>query len=209
MAPHPSRRAGALALAGAAPLAHGADTVDEHALLALMREGSESAFETIFHAYYQPLYAFLRTYIDSQAIAEEIVQDLFLWLWARRGQLNVRGELRSYLYSAARNRALGHIRHRGVVERCAATSAGSPQAAGLGAGPQGPEESVLSREMAAAVAHAVARLPRRRREAYTLRWQHELTIPEIARVMEVSAKCVERQLTLATKALRAELATLR
>jgi RNA polymerase sigma-70 factor (ECF subfamily) len=209
MAPDSSRRAAALALASVAASAHGSDTADEHALIARMRAGDESAFETIFRAYYQPLYAFLRTYIDSQAIAEELVQDLFLWLWARRAQLDIRGELRSYLYSAARNRALGHIRHRGVVERSAVAGAGSAQAAGLGAGPRGPEESLLSHETTAAIARAVARLPRRRREAYTLRWQHELTVPEISRVMEVSTKCVERQLTLATKALRAELATLR
>jgi len=57
-------------------------------------------------------------------------------------------------------------------------------------------------ELAEALAHPIERLPPRRRQAYTLRWQHDLSLVEIATVMDVSVKCVELQLASASKAVR-------
>jgi len=54
-------------------------------------------------------------FVGSAVIAEDLVHDLFLRLWdsrARRGGMDL---TRSYLYVAARNRALKYLRHRRVV----------------------------------------------------------------------------------------------
>lgn len=76
---------------------------DEHRL------GDAAAFEHLFQAYYEPLCAFAFRYVQSAAIAEDIVQDIFTQLWECRTTWAIQGSPRSYLCSAVRNRALMHL----------------------------------------------------------------------------------------------------
>lgn len=169
-------------------------------LVARVRVGDPDAFEALFHAHYEPLCAFVLAYVRSAEAAEDVVQDLFAKLWERRGDWEVRGTVRSYLYSAARNRALSELRHGRVVARW---EAGTLREIGA-RGPAGTaaDERVRTDELARALSRAIEHLPPRRRQAYTLRWQHDLSLAEIAAVMEVSVKCVELQLASASKAIR-------
>ncbi|MEX1120496.1 MAG: sigma factor, partial [Balneolales bacterium] len=52
--------------------------------LELIRKGDERAFERLFKQYYFPLTRFAWRLIDSKAIAEELVQDLFADIWEER-----------------------------------------------------------------------------------------------------------------------------
>src|SRR6185436_4165874 len=85
-------------------------------VVARVRTGDVRAFESLFRAYYGPLCSFAHRYTGERALAEELVQDLFAELWAKRGTWDVRGNARSYLFAAARNRAL-NLRKRQAVER--------------------------------------------------------------------------------------------
>jgi len=169
-------------------------------LVARVRLGDASAFEALFHAYYEPLCGFVLGYVRSAEVAEDVVQGLFAYLWERRAEWEVRGTPRSYLYCAARNRALSLLRHDRVAARWEA-GALREITSRPGAKPSA-DDRVRSHELAEALARAVERLPPRRRQAYTLRWQHDLSLAEIASVMEVTVKCVELQLASASKAIR-------
>ena len=68
-----------------------------------------TAFEALFRQYHAPLCEVVDCYVRSQAIAEEIVQDLFFAVWVRRATLEATS-LQGYLFRAARNRALHHVR---------------------------------------------------------------------------------------------------
>jgi RNA polymerase sigma factor (sigma-70 family) len=112
--------------------------------------------------------------------------------------------VRSYLYGAARNRALSHLRHARVVARWTESTIREIGARGLSG--SSADDRLRSDELAWALARAVERLPPRRRQAYTLRWQYDLSLAEIAAVMGVTVKCVELQLASASKAVREALA---
>lgn len=169
-----------------------------------VRLGDASAFEELFHAHYEPLCAFVLGYVGSAETAEDVVQEMFAKLWERRGEWDVRGSVRSYLYGAARNRALSHLRHARVAARWAEGALREIDA--RGPAQASADEQVRTDELAQALARAVERLPARRRQAYTLRWQHNLSLAEIAAVMGVTVKCVELQLASASKAVREALA---
>ena len=68
--------------AGTAALPDGPD-----ALVARVRAGDERALETVFRSHYSPLCDFAARYVRQDALAEELVQDLFADLWARRQEL--------------------------------------------------------------------------------------------------------------------------
>src|SRR5687767_8248154 len=65
----------------------------------------ERAFSTLITRYYQPLTSFICRYTHTIDAAEDIAQELFVRLWDRRAYWVVRGSVRVYLFSAARNAA--------------------------------------------------------------------------------------------------------
>lgn len=180
------------------------DRSREPELAVRIRLGEVDAFEELFHAYYEPLCAFVLGYVGSTETAEDVVQEMFTRLWDRRAEWEVRGSVRSYLYGAARNRALTHLRHTRVVARWQERAVREAETRSGAAAPA--DERVRADELAQAIARAVEQLPPRRRQAYTLRWQHDLPLAEIAAIMGVTVKCVELQLTSASKAVREALA---
>ena len=71
-------------------------------MLDLLEQDDAKAFEIIFYRYYIGLYQFARSQISDKEECEEIVQDIFLWLWQRRHDLNHITNLKAYLYQAVR-----------------------------------------------------------------------------------------------------------
>ena len=175
----------------------------ESELVARVRLGDAEAFEHFFHTYYDQLCAFVLGYVKSAAVAEDVVQETFVRIWERRTDWEMRSSVRSYLYSAVRNRALMHLRHVRVVTR---TQDRTVREISLGRTPAPSDERVRMNDMAQALERAIERLPARRRQVYTLRWQHGLALAEIARVLNVTVKCVEAHLTAASKTIREALA---
>src|SRR5687768_9374829 len=90
----------------------------DDALAALIAAGEAGAFETLFKAYYNPLCVFAERYVRSAAIAEELVEDTFFWLWEHRADWQVKpGGVKPYLYRAVRNRALRQLARGQVASR--------------------------------------------------------------------------------------------
>ncbi len=183
------------------------DAAEEARWVAGLRAGDATAFESIFRAYYRPLCGFIAASLSSTDAADELAQDVLVALWEGRGRLEFgAGDLGRYLFRAARNRTLNYLRHGNIVARGAALALRSDVAPGMGQVPSGPDAVVEQRELVAALERAVTRLPGRCREAYTLRWVHHLNYAEIARIMGISVKGVEIQLTRALRTLREALA---
>jgi hypothetical protein len=65
-----------------------------------VRRGDVAAFEELFHAMHAPLCEVADSFVQSQAIAEEIVQDLFFAIWTKREQLKRVDSLQAYLFTA-------------------------------------------------------------------------------------------------------------
>jgi RNA polymerase sigma-70 factor, ECF subfamily len=160
-----------------------------------IRAGDESAFETLFRACAPGLCLFATRYLGSRSAAEDLVQELFLSLWKKRGELEITGPVDTYLYRAARNRALNQLRHSQVEERF--------RTAVLERGMEGaisPDVEIL--EMLD-VQDAIQGLPPRCRLVFTLHHHHGLTYADIARSLGLSIKTVETQMGRALKSLRA------
>ncbi len=122
-------------------------------------------------------------------------------LWERCDAGDVPLLTTAYLYTAARNRALKHLRHRRVVARWAERVASAP----LPTGPQA-DERLRTREMAEAIRRAIDALPDRCRQIFLLSREKYLSYAEIAEVLGISVKTVETQMWRALKSLRKSLA---
>lgn len=175
---------------------------DEEVLVARIRAGDRSAFETLFRVYYPRLVAVMRGFVHSDAVAEERVQDILLRLWEHRTGWVVRDGLARYLYGAVRNQGVNWQKHERVKDRWTTRAVADVSLSGMGRGPSSPEEELAHREIDVALTREVARLPERRRLAFTLRSQYGLTNQEIADAMGVTVKAVEKSISAALKTLR-------
>lgn len=160
-----------------------------------LRQGDEAAFERLFRAFAPGLCAFVARYVDSRAIAEEVVQDLFLAIWQRRADLVVEQSVATYLFTAARNRAVNHLRHEHVARRWESSIVGRIES------PDGCGEAELLEMLH--LQDGIERLPARCRLIFMLSRQQGMTYAQIAESLDLSVKTVEAQMGRALRALRA------
>ena len=174
-------------------------------LPARLRAGDAAAFEALFRANYGALCGFAVRLGHECAVAEELVQELFADLWARRAEWALQGSVRGYLFAALRNRAL-NLRRRGGHERAWAARETTAEVRDLHPTPDSPDARLEADELHARVEHALDALPERCRLAMRLRWREQLSYAEIAAVLGISVKGVESQLARGLHALRTRLA---
>jgi len=68
-------------------------------------------FDFIFHYYYSGLCAYCERITGSQQVAEDIVQDLFVMLWVKYRQIQIKTSLKNYLFTSVKNRSLDYLKH--------------------------------------------------------------------------------------------------
>ena len=195
-----------------APLAFHAPDRDalDSGLVARLNHGDASAFRAIFDAYASPLVLYARSLLNSGIQpAEDIVHDLFTYLWTHRHTIEVQSSLRTYLYRATRNRCCSVLRHE-RVERAMQESA-QASIDGIPAAPTSkrPDNELESAELGVAIERALATLPDRPREIWRLNRNDGLSYSEIAQLFGLSVKTVETHMTRALKTLRIHLANWR
>lgn len=167
-------------------------------LVRRIRVGDERALEEIFRTYYAGMCLFVRRFVHAPDVAEELVQDVFFKLWSKREGLSDIDALKTYLFRAARNTALNHLRRRKLEQAWEEKEGqrGEPVTSG------GTDDEATAGELQRAVSAAIARLPERCREIFLLSREGGLTYGEIAAALGISIKTVETQMGRALKSLR-------
>jgi len=176
------------------------NVLDNNELFDRLRQGDETAFDEIFRAWYPSLVRSAESIARSQAVAEEIVQDVMLELWRRRESLARDTSPQAYLFQSTRNRALNHVRHERVERKVEPILTARSEVDA-----SAPAE-LVEEEIEAALRSAVAELPERCREVFELSRTNGLKYSEIAALLGISVKTVEAQMGKALRSLRVKLA---
>jgi RNA polymerase sigma-70 factor (ECF subfamily) len=204
------RPAPRLAVAGrrldVAPGRDATNSATDTRLVERIRAGDEKAFDNLVLTYYAPLCGFVAGFVASTAVAEEVTQDLFLTIWRKRGAWHVHSNLRSYLFGAARNMALMQCRNTRLMHYWEEPAEEHEDAVAMGSSVDAADQRAERADLSSALARAIAQLPARCRQVAVLRFEYELSYAEVAEVMGITVKAVERQATRALKALRREMA---
>jgi RNA polymerase sigma-70 factor (ECF subfamily) len=169
-------------------------------LFSLVKKGDKEAFDCIYRKYWPVLLdeAFRR--LKSREESEEIVQELFIYLWVNRERIQLTHSFSTYISTALKYRVFNHIR-RSVVEEKHLTHMvknGSHSTEMV-------EESVLYNELQSAYEKEIKNLPERCRIVYQLRREEDLSFKEIADRLDISVNTVDKQLGKALKRLREKL----
>jgi RNA polymerase sigma-70 factor, ECF subfamily len=183
----------------------GADRAADAELLRRLRLGDERALEMVFRAHYPSMVTVVRRIVFAPDVAEELVQDVFFKLWTKRESLAEIDALKTYLYRAARNTALNHLRRLKLEQAHEEREAAKGEPATI----ESTDDSATASELTEAVNAAINRLPTRCREIFLMSREGGLTYGEIAAELGISIKTVETQRGRALKSLRLSLGQFR
>lgn len=175
---------------------------EDKVLIEEIQQGNPRAFKYLMREYFKDLAGFAYQYVKSSHTAKDVVQDVFANVWEKRESWNPTHSLKMYLYQSTKNEALKHIRNQ-KTERKYIDAYIDEQ----GQRKVVPKEMDESDQFEQAVQRAIQELPDRARMAYKLHRRDGLTYKEIAKVMDISHKTVESQISRALQILRDQLSS--
>jgi len=169
--------------------------VDEQ-LLEQLRAGDETALAEVMRQYRYSIVNFCYRLLGNAGEADDAAQETFVRCYQARHRLRSGAKLSTWLFTIARNLCLDRLRYRKRHPTEALENVPEPVTI---------SNEVGNREIATAIATAVAQLPEDQRTVVVLAEYHGLSYAEIAEVMNCSVKSVEALLYRAKHALRTEL----
>lgn len=173
--------------------------VEKRHLVERIKRSDTEAFRELFEIYQRDIFNFLHLKLGNIEAAEDFVQDIFIKIWERRGQLRENTSIKSFLFTIARHAALNHLRHNKIVLRFQVEQTNKVSA-------EQAEYLEFERiELQNVLMRAIINLPVKSRVAFMMNRFEELTYNEIADKLNVSVKTVESHMGRALKLLRESL----
>lgn len=147
---------------------------------ALVIDDALPDFETIYADYFDFVWRSARRLGVRERGLDDAVQDVFVVVYRRLGDFEGRSSLKTWLYGITRRVAKDHRR---TIARKEPPSAPTDD---LVAGSPSPRDQVARSEAAAIVAAILDGLPEDKREIFVLAELEEMTVPDIAAVLELN-----------------------
>jgi len=173
-------------------------------ILISLKSGDAKAFEYVFKCWYEPLVHFANEYLADFESARNIVQNIFLKLWEKHEFIDPESNIRAYLYMAARNACLSHLRHLKLEINFLEKSLKNSE--NLQLNYEALEylsiEKIDFQNLERIIQETIASLPPRCQEVFVLSRYENLKNKEIAERLDISVKAVEANITRALTALR-------
>lgn len=168
--------------------------------LELLKAGNELSYKRLFDEYYPGLCVFAKKYTNDLDTAKEIVQDLFVKLYADRKSISFKTSLKSYLYQSVKNRCLNYIKHNKIVAgHLENIKSMHPEEPGDWS------DKMIETELEVRIFELVSELPKKCQKIYKMSRVKGLTNKQIADKLSISVRTVETQISHALKVLRINL----
>lgn len=168
----------------------------------------ETVFAKIYTIYFPKLVRFAREYVISTEDAENIVQDLFMYLWERRDLLKSIDNLNAFLFTLIKNRCIDFYRHKVLSERKKESLEALQERElrlKMDALLQFDEQIFTEKEIEDLLNKAIEHLPEKCRQVFILSRIEGLKHEEIATQLNISVNTVQNHIVTALRKLKVEL----
>ncbi|MDR0745314.1 MAG: RNA polymerase sigma-70 factor [Mediterranea sp.] len=166
-----------------------------------LRNDSHQAFGWLYDTYSDILYGFVLVHTKSTFIAEEVVQDTFMKIWAKRHSLRTEGSFKSLLFTMAKNQIIDVFRQQlnraeftDFIEYCEEQQSYNPV-----------EADIYFEDFYEKLNQTKKILPEKQRIVFELSREKGLDTKVIAKKLGLSEQTIKNQLTNALKTLRERL----
>ncbi len=172
--------------------------LEDTELMDRLRAGDDLALKVIYKKYWNQLYTSAFNMLQDQQACEDIIQELFINLWNKREQIEIKASLKSYLFASVRYEVYRQVRHGSVREDIFENIQDRLQT---------PSEygNIEHRELLSYINSIVNNLSEKCKVVYKLSREEQLSHKEIASKLHISPKTVENHLNKALRQLRISL----
>jgi RNA polymerase sigma-70 factor (family 1) len=171
--------------------------IDEKDLKIRVAAGDEKAFSKLYLLYAQLLRSHIFRLTESMALADEVVQDVFLKVWNNRENLEKIQNFGGYLFVLSKNLSIDllrkHVRQTILIKKWEDEQQKSTESAELSIEEEKSYYILLD--------EAIDRLPAQQQKAYILSRHQHLKYSEIAEEMNISKETVKSYLQLAVSSI--------
>lgn len=176
-----------------------ADDIYDELLAVRCQRRDVAAWDELVHRYHDRLFYYIRRLIDDDEQAAHLLQDVWVRVLRNLATLRQTDRLAPWLYTIARRVVMSHIRNKYQ------TTAASLNEETLQSTEDQSCDDSLRFENAELVHYGLARIGWIEREVLTLHFLEDLSIDEIAGILEVPAGTVKSRLSRARRELRSVL----
>jgi len=187
-----------------------ADPASDAAIMLRVAAGDESGFNYLVQKYHRAMVHFLFRMVHTQAVAEELAQEVFLRVYRSRESYRAEAKFTTWLYRIATNLAVNYARDT-KHERAAQNVYLDVPDEETGTTPEvadddpSAEQQMLRDERMAAIRKHVMALPERQRMAVLMHKYQGMDYRQIGEVLKLSESATKSLLFRAYQTLREKL----
>ena len=164
----------------------------EQTLWKHMISGNKKSFEDLYKQYFQALINYGFRITKNENLIEDAVQELFISIWNNRTNLSEVNEVKFYLFRSLKNRILRQL-EKDVFDKSEDIDVYLDFLNSISE-----EQKKIDSEQFDAnldiLQRAIAHLPIRQQEVINLKYYHDFTLDEIAKLMDVNKQSVSNLL---------------
>lgn len=175
-------------------------SISDNELVHRITDGDKRSLDLLFKRYYQRLCFFSLQFVKNKNLAEEVVSDIFLNIWLKRGRLNITSSVKAYLYTAVRNQSINYLKKKDlnyedleVVDKESVIASLSP------------DHFLIYDELKDEIENMIKNLPEKRQLIFRMNRIDGLSYKEIAEILSISVNTVQNQMIEAVKYMTKQL----
>lgn len=177
---------------------HVLEYFDDRALVRAWQQGNERSFNQLFNRYFRTSYRYVHRMVCDRLTAEEITMDVMFSVWKKKEYIDPQVSILPFMLRTARNKAIDYMRRKkpqivfqGDDDQMHSISSGFSA-----------DFFVDTNESGKIYEQLLSSLAPKRRLAFRLSRELDMSYAEIAKRMRLSKNTVENHIALALKDIR-------
>lgn len=170
-------------------------------LIKALKQGDENAFVHVLTTYNKPLFAYAISLTHDTAMAQDVLQNVFLKTWEKRQKINISTSLQNYLYRAVYNEFINQYKKNKATFLIEQKYHEALEKVVI------KDEELPFENIIKQVTSEIDNLPPKCKEVFILSRKEGLTNIEIADYLNISIKSVEAHIKKAFSTLKKNMTT--
>jgi RNA polymerase sigma-70 factor (ECF subfamily) len=170
-------------------------TSSDGALIERIAAGDQLAMRTLFARHRVPLYRFVLRIVRDEALAEDVLSDVFLALWRQAARFEARASVSTWLVAIARYKAISALRRRRSEAQPDIDIAAIVDPA------DDPEAVLQKKNRDEALRQRIAALSPEHAEVIDLVYYHGKSVAEVAHIVGIPEATVKTRMFYARRRL--------
>lgn len=165
---------------------------------------SLALFEDLFKQFFFPLTNYAYRYVNNKQIAEDITQDVFMALWMKKEEIDFTKPIEPYLYRAIYNKSINHLSSSFVQKRIDQIDS-IDDLINQEVLNYNQYDLLILKEISKEIEVYVSSLSSQCQKVYRLSRESNMKNKEIALLLNISEKAVEKHISKALHGIREHL----